>query len=121
MEKAEVLTMSGQKKGMWVVFKMKKMPGKEEMRKRFCELYHIYRDHPGIDSKCWWVNEERREWGAFYLFESEEVLQAYLKSDLWVKEIPERWGLKPEFTIVDPGPILCKEIVTRPENSWVTD
>jgi hypothetical protein len=40
---------------------------------------------------------------------------------IWVKEIPERWGVKPEVTILDPGPILCKEIVTRPENSWFTE
>lgn len=112
--------MEGKKKAMWVVFKMDKMPAKEEMRKKFSALYSIYRDHPAIDSKCWWVNEERREWGAFYVFRSEELLQEYLKSDLWVKEIPGRWGVRPEVTIVDPGPILCKEPVTRPEDSWVT-
>ena len=48
-------------------------------------------------------------WGAFYIFKSEEIIEKYLKSELWVKEIPERWGLKPEITVVDPGPILCKE------------
>ncbi len=113
--------MGCEKKAMWVLFKMDNMPTKEEMRKRFSDLYHIYRDHPGIDSKCWWVNEEKREWGALYIFKSEEILEEYLKSDLWVNKIPERWGLKPEVTIVDPGPILCKETVTRPENSWVTE
>ena len=96
------------------------MPTQEEMRERFCGLYQIYRDHPAIDGKCWWVNEEAREWGAFYIFKSEELLQHYLKSDLWVKEIPGRWGVKPEFTIVDPGPILCNHTVTSPEDSWVT-
>ena len=65
--------------------------------------------------------EEKREWGALYIFRSEDILEEYLKSDLWVKEIPQRWGLKPELTILDPGPILCKETVTQPENSWVTE
>lgn len=113
--------MAGQKKAMWVVFKMDKMPTKEEMRARFCELYHIFRDHPAIESKCWWVNEEKLEWGGFYIFKSEEALEEYLKSDLWVKEIPGRWGVKPETTIVDPGPILCKETVISPGDSWITE
>lgn len=112
--------MAGNKKAMWVVFRMEKMPTVEEMRERFCELYHIYRDHPAIDSKCWWVDEEKRQWGAFYIFRSEELLREYLKSDLWVKEIPARWGVKPEATVVDPGPILCKQAVTRPEDSWLS-
>ena len=43
------------------------MPTKEEMRKRFSELYHIYRDHPRIDNKWRWVNKEKREWGALCL------------------------------------------------------
>lgn len=113
--------MADQKKGMWVVFKMDKMPTKEEMRARFCALYHIFRDNPAIESKCWWVNEEKLEWGGFYIFKSEEGLEEFLKSDLWVKEIPGRWGVKPETTIVDPGPILCKETVISPEDSWVTE
>lgn len=55
---------------------MDNMPTKEEMRKRFSDLYHTYQDHPGIDSKCWWVNEENREWGALYIFKSERSLRS---------------------------------------------
>lgn len=113
--------MSGQKKAMWVVFKMDEMPSKEELRERFCTLYHIYRDHPAMEIKCWHISEERKEWGGFYVFRSEELLEEYLKSDLWLKEIPGRWGVKPEYTIVDLGPVLYKEIITEPENSWLSD
>jgi hypothetical protein len=114
--------MNGQKKAMWVVFKMDGMPRKEEMRARFEKLYHIYQDHPDIESKCWLINEEANEWGALYVFRSEDGLKRYLESDLWVREIPERWGLKPNVvTILDPGPILYKKIIDTPQNSWISE
>ena len=113
--------MSGEKKAMWVVFKMETLPDKEEMRSRFSKGYHIFRDHPGIESKCWYVNEAKDEWGAFYLFKSEKDLDEYLNSKLWVEDIPKRWGLKPEVTILDPGPVLSKKIITEPEDSWLAE
>jgi hypothetical protein len=61
------------------------------------------------------------EWGAFYIFKSQELIEKYLKSKLWVEEIPNRWGIKPEITIVDPGPVLSKETITEPEGSWLTE
>jgi hypothetical protein len=112
--------MGSEKKAMWVVFKMKEMPAKEEMRERFCQLYHIYRDHPAMEFKVWHINEEKLEWGGFYIFKSQELLDEYLKSDLWTKEIPGRWGVQPEYTIVDLGPVLCKGVITEPEDSWIS-
>lgn len=114
--------MNNEKKALWVVFEMEKVPSKEEMRERFENLYHIYLDHPGIESKCWYVNEEKNEWGALYVFRSDGDLQKYLKSDLWLKEIPGRWGLKPSVvTTLDPGPILYKKTITSPKNSWLSE
>jgi hypothetical protein len=114
--------MNSEKKALWVVFKMEKMPTKEEMRKRFENLYHIYQDHPAIESKVWLVNEEKNEWGALYVFRSEELLQQYLKSSLWTKEIPGRWGIQPSLvSVLDPGPILYKKTITEPHNSWLSE
>ncbi|MCF8049683.1 MAG: YdhR family protein [Desulfobacterales bacterium] len=114
--------MSSEKKALWVVFKMEDMPTKKEMRQRFKDLYHIYLDHPGIESKCWLVNEDKNEWGALYVFRSEEAVQDYLRSDLWVKEIPSRWGLTPSVVnVLDPGPILYKKTIVDPQDSWIEE
>jgi hypothetical protein len=114
--------MASEKKALWVVFKMEEMPAKEEMRQRFENFYHLYRDNPGIESKCWLVNEDENEWGALYVFRSEKALQEYLKSDLWLKEIPGRWGLSPEVVrVLDPGPILYKETIVQSQNSWLSE
>ena len=114
--------MNNEKKALWVVFDMEKMPTKEEMRKRFEQLYHIYLNHAAIESKCWYVNEEKKQWGAFYVFRSDELLQEYLKSSLWTKEIPGRWGVQPsQVSVLDPGPVLCKKTITEPHDSWISD
>jgi hypothetical protein len=113
--------MPSEKKAMWVVFKMDKMPSKEEMRERFKKLYHIYRDHPALESKYWWVNEEKNEWGAFYIFRSDKVLREYLKADLWLKDIPGRWGNPAVVTVLDLAAVLSKETITRPEHSWISE
>jgi len=114
--------MAEQKKGMWVVFKMDKTTmSTAEWRERFSGSYDIFRDMPGIFSKCWWVDHEKGVWGAFYIFNSEKELQDYIASDLWVNKVPEKYGSKAEITIVDPGPILCKEITTNAGDSWVTE
>ena len=106
--------MAEEKKGMWVVFKMDKKLSSAEWRERFSGGYAIF-------SKCWWVDQEKGVWGAFYIFNSEKELQDYVASDFWVNKVPEKFGAVPEVTIVEPGPILCKEVVTEAENSWLTE
>ena len=113
--------MAKEKKAMWVVFKMDKTLSKAEWRERFSGSYELFRDMPGVFSKCWWCNQEKNVWGAYYIFNSEQELQEYITSDLWVNKVPEKYGAVPEVTIVDPGPILCKEVVTAVENSWMTE
>ena len=113
--------MKSEKKAMWVVFKMKALPSKEEMRERFQTLYHIYRDHPAIEYKAWYMNEEKLEWGAFYVFRSQELLAEYLKADLWTKEIPGRWGVTPEYTVLDLCAVVSKSLITDGQDSWMAD
>jgi hypothetical protein len=113
--------MATEKKAMFVVFKMDKKMSTDEWRERFSGAYQVMFDLPGLFSKCWWVNQEKGEWGALYIFDSDRELQAYITSDLWVNIVPEKYGCRPEVTILEPGPIICKETVTQAQNSWLTE
>jgi hypothetical protein len=35
--------------------------------------------------------------------------------------VPEKYGCKPIWTIVEVGLIISKKIVTTKENSWISD
>ena len=80
-----------------------------------------FKEMDGLFSKCWWCNQEKGEWGALYIFNSDADLQAYITSERWLKVVPEKYGCKPEIqAILDPGPILCNAAVTEGEDSWMT-
>lgn len=114
--------MAAEKKALWVVFKPDKLEDLAEMRKKFISGYSIFKEMPGLISKCWWCDSEKGEWGAFYIFNSNEDLQAYIKSDLWINKVPAKYGCKPRIVaILDPGPILSKTTVTHGENSWISE
>jgi len=91
------------------------------MRQLFLGAYPTYIKLPGLFSKCWWCNQEKGEFGALYISDSEKDLQNYITSDLFVKGVPAKWNCKPEFIILEPGPILSKKIVTQPEDSWLSE
>lgn len=114
--------MAKERKALMTVFRPKSLEATDKLRRKWSSgSYQIFLDMPGLLSKCWWCNQEKGEWGAFYIFDSEEALQAYIASNLWKRNIPEKYGCIPEATIVDPGPILCKEIITQAENSWLSE
>ena len=112
--------MASEKKAAWVVFKMDQKMSTDEWRDRFSPAYELMYNLPGIFSKCWWVNQEKGEWGALYVFDSKEDLNSYLTSDLWVNKVPEKYGCKPEVTILEPGPIISKAQVSEAKGSWLT-
>ena len=112
--------MATEKKAMWVVFKMDKKMSTAEWRERFAGGYKIIFDLPGLFFKSWWIDQEKNEWGALYIFDSEEDLQAYIKSDLWVNKIPAKYNCKPQVTILDVGPVIAKKTFVKPENSWMS-
>lgn len=114
--------MATEKKALWVVFRPGKLEDLAEMRKKFTSGYSIFKEMPGLISKCWWCNKEKGEWGAFYIFNSGEDLQAYLKSDLWTSKVPAKYGCKPQIVaILEPGPILSKTAVINGENCWISE
>ncbi len=113
--------MTREKKAMFVVFKMNKKMSTKEFRDLFNQGYQTMFNLPGLFFKTWWVNQAKSEWGALYIFDSEQDLQSYITSDLWLNKIPARWGGKPEVTILEPGPIIAKKTITQPGPSWLTE
>ena len=114
--------MAAEKKALWVVFRPEKLGKTAEMREKFISGYSIFKDMPGLFSKCRWCNQEKGEWGALYIFDSEKYLRDYIKSDLWVNKVPAKYGCKPEIVaILGPGPILSRKTVTQGENSWMSE
>ena len=113
--------MATEKKALWVVFRPETLESTAEMRKKFLGSYPHFKEMDGLFSKCWWCNQEKGEWGALYIFNSDADLQAYITSERWLKVVPEKYGCKPEIqAILDPGPILCNAAVTEGEDSWMT-
>ena len=112
--------MATEKKALWVVCKMDKKMTTPEWRQRFSSSYPVMLEITGLLFKCWWCNHQKNEWGALYIFDSEADLQTYLKSDHWIIKVPAKYGVKPEFSILEPGPIMCKKTITNAENSWIT-
>lgn len=114
--------MTSEKKALWVVFRPESPENIPAMREKFLVSYPVFREMPGLFSKVWWCDQEKGEWGAMYIFNSDAELQEYIHSDMWVRKVPEKYGYRPEIVaILDLGPILYKDAVTEGENSWLTE
>ena len=112
--------MPNEKKVLWVVFRPDEKVDVEEMRKKFMGSYPHFRDMDSLYSKTWWVNPEKNEWGAMYIFNSKKELDEYVASDRWRNKVPEKYGCKPEIVaVLDIGAILFKEKVVEGEGSWL--
>jgi len=110
-----------EKRALWVVFKPEELKENAEMREKFMGSYPIFKDMPSLVGKFWWLNREKGEWGALYIFNQEKDLQEYLASDLWLNKVPAKYGCKPEATVLELGPILCKKLITEGQDSWMAD
>lgn len=108
------------KKALWVVFSPKDPVDLKKMREMYMGSYPHFKDMPSLYAKTWWVDEEKNQWGAMYIFNSQKELDEYLATDRWTNKIPEKYGCTPEITILDIGAILFKEKVTTGEDSWIT-
>lgn len=109
-----------EKKALWVVFRPKDPVELEKMRTMYLGSYPHFKDMPSLYAKTWWVNEEKNEWGAMYIFNSQKEIDDYLASDRWKNKIPEKYCCTPEATILDIGAILFKEQVIKGDKSWLT-
>jgi hypothetical protein len=108
------------KKALWVVFRPKDPVDLKKMRDMYMGSYPHFKDMPSLYAKTWWVDEEKNEWGAMYIFNSRKELDSYIASDRWNITIPEKYGCTPEIAILDIGAILFKEKVVSGEDSWIT-
>lgn len=120
--------MKTEKRALMVVWKPDKLKTTEEMRKllaggdpKYSGGYPKFVEMEPVEFKCWWCDQEKQEWGAFYIFKSGEALNEYVSSDFWQKEAPKRYGCVPSWTVVEPALILSKKIITTAENSWISD
>lgn len=109
------------KKALWVVFRPTQPVKLEKMREMYLGSYPHFEEMPSLYAKTWWVNEEKNEWGAMYIFNSQKEVEDYLVSDRWQNKVPKKYGYKPEVvSILDIGAILFKEKVIAGKDSWVT-
>jgi hypothetical protein len=112
--------MGEEKRALMCVFKPDKLKSTPEMREWFSGSYPRFLAMEDVEFKCWWCDQERQEWGAFYIFKSEKALNEYVHSDIWRKVVPEKYGCTPTWTVVEPGPIISKKMITEGKNSWVS-
>jgi len=106
--------MMTEKRALMCRFKPDHLKPTDEMQKWFTGSYPRFLEMGTVEFKCWWCDQENGEWGAFYIFESEKALNAYVSSDIWLKVVPEKYGCVPTWRAVEPGPILSKKISTGP-------
>jgi len=77
-------------------------------------LAHVFADVPGLQWKVWLLNEQEKEAGGIYLFNSEESLNGFLagpvaaqvKGHPGLREITmKRFAVMEEVTSVTRGPV----------------
>ena len=117
--------MATDKKAMFCVFKMDKASfdtkgwNLAKWRETMSGDFKLMWDRPKIFFKAWWVNMEKREWGALYIWDSEKDMKDYIASDFWQKTVQDAWG-KVDVTILDIGCILARKTSTSGKDSWMT-
>ena len=121
LETRKGLNMATEKRAFYCVFRPEKMPSTEEMRRLFETSYPVFLNMDPVEFKCWWCDQERKEWGAFYVFKSEEALKEYVTSDHWTKVAPQKYGCVPKWYALEVGAIIAKKPITAFEGSWVDE
>ena len=58
--------MPNQKKVLFCVFEPDDPKSTEQMRQMFIGSYPIFSDMEAVEYKCWWVDEDRGQWGAVF-------------------------------------------------------
>lgn len=110
--------MATEKRALMAVFRPDRLKSTAEMRELFTTSYPRFAGMETLEYKCWWCDQENGEWGAIYVFTSEQALRDYVASDVWLRVVPEKYGCVPSWRVVEPGPILSKKTITEVADSW---
>ena len=113
--------MATEKRGLLCEFKPDMLKPTPEMREWFSGSYPTFSEDDLLEFKCWFVNQEKGTWGALYIWKSTEALKEYVNGDVWNRVVPQKYGCTPTWQIVEVGPIIYKEVITIPENSWMVE
>jgi hypothetical protein len=113
--------MPTEKRGLLCEFKPEELKSTPEMREWFTGSYPRFLDDDLLEFKCWFVNQERGTWGALYIWKSAEALDDYVKGDVWNKVVPEKYGCKPTWKVVEVGPIIAKTEIKVAKDSWISE
>ena len=113
--------MATEKRGLLCEFKPSKVKPTPEMRDMFAGSYQRFNEDDLLEFKCWFVNQEKRTWGALYIWKSAKALDDYVNSDTWTKVVPEKYGCTPTWQVVEVGPIISKKEIRVAKDSWISD
>ena len=105
--------MAIEKRALFCTFKPDKLLDTEAMRAQFETSFPIFADMESVEFKTWWVDQEAGEWGALYIFRSAAELEEYVASERWLKIVPQKYGCKPTWRVLEPALILSKKIITE--------
>ena len=112
--------MPAEKRALIAVFKPDRLKSTAEMRDMFSGSYPRFLEMDTVEFKCWWCDQDTQQWGALYIFVSEAALNEYVASDLWQKEVPQKYGCVPTWNVVEPGPVLAKKEIKTAAGSWIS-
>ncbi|MBI2861782.1 MAG: YdhR family protein [Chloroflexi bacterium] len=84
------------------------------VKSAFRERYPAFLEMPGLTTMIWYIDEDKGEFGSFYVFESRKALDDYLASDTWRSRIPQTFGAIPEARIFQVPQMIAKKVITRP-------
>jgi heme-degrading monooxygenase HmoA len=65
-----------------LLVKFKSRLSVDEARRRYVERMPRFRELPGLLQKFYFYDEQTKEYGGVYVWDSEESVQTYLESDL---------------------------------------
>lgn len=113
--------MAQEKRALLVTFEPDGLQDTSELRELFATSYDRFFNMEAVEFKCWWVDQDQGQWGAFYVFRSEQEVRDYLASDTWLKVVPKKYGCVPKAQVLETGTIISKKIIGEHQGSWLSD
>lgn len=90
--------MSIEKMVLLVTFSPPQLKATQEMRDWFASSYDRFLNMDAVEYKCWWVDQDKGQWGALYVFRSEEAVRP-----IWLPTSGPRLSRKSTGACPRPG------------------